>query len=164
MPLPRGAPPPQYLVGVPVRSAGLTSGPPRANSSAAVSEHPGGVGEAASGRLNAGVARAVVRIHNEYRGRGPSRAHAFFRHDVLVVVMENTMTQAERSLCADGNSEMVLEVRHQLQRTMRVAMVPAIETLTGCRVRAFMSANHIEPDFASEIFVLDRPIFSEQLT
>jgi uncharacterized protein YbcI len=34
----------------------------------------------------------------------------------------------------------------------------AIEKLTDRRVVAFFSSNHIDPDLAAEIFVLDRPM------
>ena len=37
---------------------------------------------------------------------------------------------------------------------MRADLVTAVEGLTGRSVAAFMSANHIEPDLAAEIFVL----------
>jgi uncharacterized protein YbcI len=38
---------------------------------------------------------------------------------------------------------------------MREALVAHIEELTGRKVVAFMSDNHIEPDMAVEIFVLE---------
>ena len=112
----------------------------------------------ASGRLNAAVARAVVHAHNEYRGRGPTKAQAFFNEQVLVVLMEDTMTRAERSLVRDGKNDAVFEIRRQMQSTMRADMVASIEDLTGRKVIAFMSANHIAPDYAAELFVLDASI------
>jgi uncharacterized protein YbcI len=41
---------------------------------------------------------------------------------------------------------------------MRADLVEIVEELTGCTVRAFMSANHLSPDILSEVFVLDRPV------
>jgi hypothetical protein len=38
---------------------------------------------------------------------------------------------------------------------MRLDFVAAIEDLTGRTVIAFMSANHIDPDLAAEVFVLE---------
>jgi len=112
----------------------------------------------AGGRLNAAVARAVVHAHNEYRGRGPTRAQAFFNEQVIVVLMEDTMTRAERSLVRDGKNDAVFEIRRQMQSTMHADMVASIEDLTGRKVIAFMSANHIAPDYAAELFVLDASI------
>jgi uncharacterized protein YbcI len=115
----------------------------------------------ASGRLNAAVARAVVHAHNEYRGRGPTKAQAFFNQQVLVVLMEDTLTKAERSLVRDGKNDAVFELRRQMQSTMRADLVASIEDLTGRKVIAFMSANHIAPDYAAELFVLDASAAAE---
>jgi uncharacterized protein YbcI len=112
----------------------------------------------AGGRLNAAVARAVVHTHNEYRGRGPTRAQAFFSGNVIVVLMEDTMTQAERSLVGDGKNDAVFAIRREMQSTMQADMVASIEDLTGRKVIAFMSANHIAPDYAAELFVLDESV------
>jgi hypothetical protein len=34
----------------------------------------------------------------------------------------------------------------------------AVERITGRRVLAFISGNHIEPDVAAEVFILDQPL------
>jgi uncharacterized protein YbcI len=68
------------------------------------------------------------------------------------------MTKAERSLAADGKEEWVLKMRHTFQLTMRKDLTAAVEELTDRKVVAFMSANHVEPDLAAEVFVLDEPI------
>jgi uncharacterized protein YbcI len=113
------------------------------------------------GELNAAITRAVVRLHRERTGRGPTRAHAFYRGNVIVVIMHDAMSRAESSLAANGRIETVIEIRQAFQETMRAALVELVESLTGCVVEAFMSANHIEPDMAAEIFVLDRPVPGE---
>jgi uncharacterized protein YbcI len=45
-------------------------------------------------------------------------------------------------------------MRQEFQRTMREALVDAVERHTGRAVEAFMSDNHVEPDLAVEIFIL----------
>ena len=107
------------------------------------------------GELNAAITRAVVRIHSQYVGRGPTRAQTFYRGPVVVTVMENAMTKAEQSLVNDGELETVLGMRQKFQRTMRNDLVSEIERITGRKVVAFMSDNHVEPDLAAELFVLD---------
>jgi uncharacterized protein YbcI len=109
------------------------------------------------GELNAAVARAVVHHHSEHRGRGPTRAQAFHRGNILVVILQDAMTTAERSLAAGGHGDAVMRARDAFQETMGGELVEAIEELTGCSVTAFMSANHVDPDMSAEIFVLDRP-------
>ncbi len=113
---------------------------------------------ARGGELNAWIARAVVRLHRSYVGRGPTKARAFFRDNIVIVVLEDVMTRSERSLVASGCDDTVIRVQEALLETMRADLIAAIETLTDRRVTAFMSATHLEPDMAAEIFVLDRPV------
>jgi uncharacterized protein YbcI len=133
----------------------------RCRSSVADQEHTSTEEQSPGGRLNHDITNAVVRSHRRYVGRGPTRAQTFYHHNIVVVVLQDVLTVGERSIAADGHHEMVDELRSQLQQTMRGDLVGAVERLTGCQVEAFMSANHIEPDLALELFVLDRPVPSE---
>ena len=45
-------------------------------------------------------------------------------------------------------------MRRAYQDAMRSGCIASIEGLTGRTVEAFMSANHIDPDLAAEIFIL----------
>jgi uncharacterized protein YbcI len=110
------------------------------------------------GQLNAAIARAIVRIHREYVGRGPTKAQAFFRGNVVVVIMHDVMTRAEQSLVADGQNEAVITMRHGFEKAMRTELFDAVERLTGAKVEAFLNDNHVDPDVAVEVFLLDRPV------
>ena len=68
------------------------------------------------------------------------------------------MTVGERNLVAAGRGSAVVELRRQLGLVMQDALTEAIEELTGCKVTAFMSASHLAPDLATEVFVLDRSL------
>jgi uncharacterized protein YbcI len=74
---------------------------------------------------------------------------------MIVTRMEDTLTKGERSLANSGKDEMVMDIRRCYQMTMRESLVASVEGLTGRKVIAFMSTNHIEPDMAVEIFVLE---------
>jgi uncharacterized protein YbcI len=110
------------------------------------------------GALNAAIARTIVRYHAEQLGRGPTKAQAFHRDNIIVIVLEDTMTRAERTLVASGGADAVRHTRRAFQDALGPYLRSAIERLTGCNVRAFMSANHLDPDLAGELFVLDRPV------
>lgn len=110
------------------------------------------------GPLNQAIANAVVRSHSRYVGRGPTKAQAFCRDNVVVVLMHDTLTKGERSLVAGGKPDSVLQMRRQYQEMMHADLVDAVQELTGCRVEALMSGNHIDPDLSAEVFVLDRPV------
>jgi uncharacterized protein YbcI len=71
------------------------------------------------------------------------------------VILQDSMTKAERSLVEAGKHAEVLQLRRSFQETMRDDLVAVVEQMTASHVNAFMSANHIAPDAAAEIFLLD---------
>ncbi|HEY3725820.1 MAG TPA: Na-translocating system protein MpsC family protein [Solirubrobacteraceae bacterium] len=113
------------------------------------SEHRG------EGSIAAAISNLVVRVTNEYTGRGPTKARTYMNDDLVTVLLQDTLTKGERSLVRDGKQELVLATRLAFQATMREDLIAGLEQLTGRKVRAFMSSNHMEPDVAVEIFVLD---------
>jgi uncharacterized protein YbcI len=111
----------------------------------------------AGGGLNAAVSNAVVRIHSRYVGRGATRAHSFHRGAVIVTVLEDVMTTAERSLVADGRSDVVRRMRDELHATLRPDLVAEVEQLSGRRVLACLSDHEADADVAAAVFVLESP-------
>ena len=110
------------------------------------------------GALNAAISTAVVGLVGEYVGRGPTKVRTIHSGKFVLCVLEDTMTKTERSLTTGGHEQEVLSVRHALQHTMQEDLTAAVEALTHRQVAAFLSASHIEPDLAAEVFVLDEPI------
>jgi uncharacterized protein YbcI len=110
------------------------------------------------GALNAAISNAVVGVLGEYVGRGPTKVRTIHSGKLVLCVLENTMTKTERSLAAGGQEAFVLEMRHALQHTMRADLTAAVEALTHRKVGAFLSASHIDPDLATEVFVLEEPL------
>jgi uncharacterized protein YbcI len=107
------------------------------------------------GRLSAEISNAAVQLLHETLGRGPTRAQTTISKDLIVILMGNTQLTAEKSLIKAGEAETVHEIRRKVQVTMREDLVAMVERLSGRKVQAFMSANHISPDFALEAFVLE---------
>ncbi|HKP91680.1 MAG TPA: Na-translocating system protein MpsC family protein [Thermoleophilaceae bacterium] len=114
--------------------------------------------DAAGGELNAEIARLVVGIYRHVCGRGPTRARTMFRSNVVVVVLEDLLTPAERSLIADGRVDAALEMRRSLHAAMGPALGTAIAEATGCPVLAVMSDSNDDPDVTVEVFLLGRPV------
>lgn len=56
----------------------------------------------AVGDARAEIATRIVRLHSEYYGKGPTKAKAYITEDVVVAVLEETFTKAERTLGARG--------------------------------------------------------------
>ena len=112
------------------------------------------------GRIAAAISTAVVHVFSEHTGRGPTRARTTIDGTTVVVILQDGMTTAERSLVEAGKHDEVLQLRRSFQETMREDLVAVVERLTAARVNAFMSANHIKPDTAAEIFLLDAKVAS----
>jgi uncharacterized protein YbcI len=108
----------------------------------------------AGGRRNAAISDAAVRIHREYLRRGPQKARTIIAGDLVVVVLHDLLTPAERRLVDDGRVADVIRVRQTFQETMRGDLVAAVEELTGRTVLAAMTANHIDPDLTCQLLVL----------
>jgi uncharacterized protein YbcI len=106
------------------------------------------------GRLRAEISNAVVRTTTDYTGRGPKRARTVMAGDWIFVTLSDTLTKGERRLAENGKADFVREARHAFQQVMRDDLVLEIERLTGRRVSAFLSDNHIDPDVAIEVFML----------
>jgi len=106
------------------------------------------------GALNAAISETVVRLMAEASGRGPTKARTTIDRDLIVVVLQNSLTSGERYLAASDRAAQVLDMRRAYQDAMSTDCIASIEELTGRTVLAFMSANHIEPDLAAEVFVL----------
>jgi uncharacterized protein YbcI len=107
--------------------------------------------------LYAAISNANVRLLREYTGRGPTKARTTIRDDVVLVMLEQTLTKGEQVLVEKGRGENVLALRREYQEAMRDEVSAEVATLTGRQVVAMMSANHIGPDLAAEIYVLDGP-------
>ncbi|HEU4599582.1 MAG TPA: Na-translocating system protein MpsC family protein [Solirubrobacterales bacterium] len=110
------------------------------------------------GELNAAITREVIRVHSDSHGRGPKKAFTVHNGNVVITVLEEVLSPAERKLVGGGESEAVLKMRQLYQRGMGPELKQSVETLTQRRVTAFMSDNHVEPDMAVEIFILDQPL------
>jgi uncharacterized protein YbcI len=117
---------------------------------------------AASGVMTAAISNAMVGLLHRYTGRGPTRARTTIGENLIVCVMGATLTKGEQSLVKYGKAEVVLHSRRAFQETIEGEAVRAVQELSGRRVVAFMSNNHIDPDLAVEVFILE-PAVSEAL-
>ena len=108
-----------------------------------------------SGSLYVAISNAIVRMLREYTGRGPTKARTTIRDNVVLVMLEQTLTKGEQVLVAKGRDENVLALRHEWQEAMREESSAKVAELTGRNVLAMMSANHLNPDLAAEIYILD---------
>src|SRR5581483_5871251 len=107
------------------------------------------------GELALAISTTVVRELASTTGRGPRQARTTLGDNAVFVVLQDTLTRGERTLVGAGESEAVLDLRRRWQQVMRESCSKKIEGLTGRKVLGFMSDNHIDPDIAVEVFILE---------
>jgi uncharacterized protein YbcI len=105
--------------------------------------------------LQMALSNAIVGCLREYTGRGPTRARTTIHDNVVLTILEQTLTKGEQSLVANGREDTVLALRQEYQAAMREESSAIVAKLTGREVVAMMSANHIDPDLGAEIYILD---------
>jgi uncharacterized protein YbcI len=107
------------------------------------------------GELAAAISNAVVAALARTTGRGPTKAKTTLGDNGVFVVLQDSLTRGEQVLADAGEGQAVLDLRRRWQRVMQVDVSREIERLTGRKVIGFMSDNHIDPDLAVEVFVLE---------
>ena len=101
------------------------------------------------------VSNHVVHVVRAFTGRGPTPARTSIDGDLVSVLLRDTLTTGERSLVGDGRGQLVLDMRKAFQMTMGDELIAGVQDILGRRVIAFMSDNHLDPDYAVEVFVLE---------
>ena len=112
-------------------------------------------GDAGEGKTTMAISREMVALMKDYFGRGPTKARTYMRDNLIVVIMEDTMTKAELTLVRSGNIREVRDLRRLFQETIRDDACELVERLSGRTVSAYMSDHDTERDVAAEIFVMD---------
>ena len=102
------------------------------------------------------ISDEMVRLYKDQFGRGPTRAYALWAGpDVVTVILEDTLTPAERNLVKMGEHQRLRDTRMFFQYATVAEFCEPVERLTGRKVRAFLSAIDTEVDgMCVETFVL----------
>jgi uncharacterized protein YbcI len=106
------------------------------------------------GEMRATISREMVRLQAEYYGKGPTKAKTYIVDDLVVVVLEESFTRAEKTLVERGEREAIQHIRRRFQQQMADSFTSVIEQATGRTVRAFLSETNIEHDVSVETFLL----------
>jgi uncharacterized protein YbcI len=102
------------------------------------------------------ISNAVARQFKEQFGRGPSNARTYWAGpDALTVILEDTLTPAERTMVTMGEHQRLRDMRLFFQVATTREFCEPIERITGRKVRAFVSGTdtHVE-GLSVETFVL----------
>jgi uncharacterized protein YbcI len=108
----------------------------------------------ALGETRAAISREIVRLQAEYYGKGPTKARTHIVDDVVVVVLEESFTRAEKTLVDRGERDAIQQIRRRFQQQMSDDFTSIVEQATGRKVRAFLSETEIDQDISVELFLL----------
>src|SRR5579864_7264911 len=106
------------------------------------------------GQLATAISTMVVRVLRKHTGRGPTKSRTSLSEDLIWVVVEDTLTHAERTLVTNDKADLVLRVRQAFQEIMSAELIAGVEALSNRTVTAFFSDNTLDPDIAVEFFLL----------
>ena len=101
------------------------------------------------------ISNQLTRSHRESFGRGAGNVKTVIQKGFVVAFLEDIYTPFEKTLISGGHDQLVIDARFAFQQMMRDKYTEIIESVTGRKVRAFLSQNHIDPAIAVEVFVLD---------
>jgi uncharacterized protein YbcI len=86
------------------------------------------------------ISNEIVRVFKSQFGRGPTSARAAWAGpDTITVLLEDTLTPAERNMVKMGEHERLRETRMFFQYASVRELCEPVERLTGRRVRGFVS-------------------------
>jgi uncharacterized protein YbcI len=103
----------------------------------------------------AAVTNAVVQLHREHYGKGPTRSKSYFLDDMLICVMRDVFTTVERTLINQGEADIVRDTRLAFQEAMSERFIAGIEEILGRRVLGFTTQVLVDEDIAIELFALE---------
>jgi uncharacterized protein YbcI len=103
----------------------------------------------------AAISEALVSLHREYYGKGPTKAKTFLVNDTVLCLLRGGFTVVEKTLIANGRQQAVHDIRHSFQAAMEEQFTNAVEDALGRKVIAYMSQVNHDPDISAELFVLE---------
>ena len=109
---------------------------------------------AKGGKALVELSNAMVALHRENFGRGPGAARSFLAGEMVVCALSDIYTAAERTLIDAGEAEHVRRTRTLHQEALEGEYKASVERVLGRSVLAFLSAVHVDPDMAVEVFLL----------
>jgi uncharacterized protein YbcI len=112
------------------------------------------LGESRQYSSAAEISNGMVSIYKSVLGRGPTKAHTTIVNDMVVTVLEDSLTKGERTLAAQDRAKAVRELRRNLQDAMSSEMTKLVETTLRREVVCFLSDHSPDPDYAIEVLLL----------
>jgi uncharacterized protein YbcI len=101
------------------------------------------------------VSAAMASMHEHYHGRRPVSARSqMMGDDLLACVLGGIYTEVEKTMIELQRATVIQETRSAFQNAMQHRFIAEVQRLSGRRVLAFISNQHVGPDLEIELFML----------
>ena len=100
------------------------------------------------------IAEEIQRVQMESYGEGANDIQVWVHENVIFVMLDLDITQAERTLLEAGRGDAVEETREAYQQAIGPVFTAIVERATGRRVASFVSKMSVDPLYSIEVFRL----------
>jgi uncharacterized protein YbcI len=114
------------------------------------------------GHTLAALSNAIVSIHKEFYGKGPTKVRTHLHRNLAVVLLNGGFTRGEHTLNDRGYGPEVLHWRLAMQNSVEAELRAAVERILNRSVYSVMSANDPANDLQAHVFAL-LPIDAESV-
>jgi uncharacterized protein YbcI len=113
------------------------------------------IGPTRASELETRIADQMALLQADYYGVPPKEARAYvIPGEIVVVVLRETFTPAEKVLIGNGDAEAIQHSRRRFQQLSREDFGAVVEQATGEQVESFLSETNLEKEVAVEIFLM----------
>ena len=104
------------------------------------------------------LSREMAQIQHDAFGKGPESVSSYMFDDLLLIVMRDGLTVAEKTMLGFGHADLVRNFRQHFENEMTRRLHDMVEQVTGQEVLTYQSQIMFDPDVVVEIFVFERAI------
>ena len=106
------------------------------------------------GQLERSLSQQLQKLYREHLDHTTGKVSCRLFEDKLTVIVENSLTQPERLLLENGNSDRVEKLHDDLSRLVRPQLIDLVETILDQKVVDLMSDTTLETGRTGLVIVL----------
>jgi uncharacterized protein YbcI len=111
--------------------------------------------EPTRGKLERSLSQAIQALYRSQLGQQMSPALCHLLDDKLIIIIENGITQPEKLLAQNGQQDLALQVRAQLESVLEVQLKDLIKDVLGVGVTDLLSDATLETGRTGTIAILE---------
>ncbi|MEG4573010.1 DUF2294 domain-containing protein [Microcoleus sp. N3A4] len=113
--------------------------------------------EPTRGKLERSLAQGIQALYRSLLGHQTSQALCNLLDNKLIIVIENGLTQPEKLLAQNGQEDLALQVRTQLESALELPLKELIQKILGVGVTDLLSDATLETGRTGTIAILEYP-------